>query len=562
MSDPITLEIVRQRLLAVPELIDKNVARTAFSPIIADYKDYAVGIVDCEGRLIAQCKGGITVFVANALGVAVRDGLQIYGRSRIYAGDILITNHAGTMGQHLNNVVMYTPIFCGDGDDLFGFMAVVFHWMDVGGAIVGSCVSNTTTDIYQEGIQFRSVKLVERGVSSEEMFRIIQYNTRFPEMVLGDVQAQIAGCVRGKALVEEIIQRYGAQTVRDAVQNMWQQSERAARRAISSLPNGVYRASSFLDDDGIHIGKPVPIEVVVMVEDDELTVDLSGVADQLPGPLNSGLQGGAVAAVRIACKYLLTPDEPANDGAFRPLRITIPERKFLSAGPEAPMGGSGSTLPSVIDTIIRAFAEVAPDLVNAGHHGTFGIHMFFGRDPRSGRFFKHGNTAIGGWGASSRADGEGPFRSMIHADTFEVPVEMQEAMFPIRIDSFTLRPDSGGAGRHRGGLGIERSYTALAAMSFQASFERSQCRPWGLFSGQPGKPGYVEAIQGERSVTLTKGQLELTEGDRIIVRTGGGGGYGDPKQRQAALIERDLLEGYVSQDGLCEYLAARNEASA
>lgn len=559
MHDPITLEIIRQRLLAVPELIDKNISRTAFSPIIADYKDYAVGIVDPEGRLIAQCKGGITVFVANALGVAVRDGLQTYGRSRIFPGDILITNHAGTMGQHLNNVVMYTPIFCSDEEDLFGFMAIVFHWMDIGGAIVGSCVSNTTTDIYQEGIQFRSVKLVNRGVTSEEILRIIQYNTRFPEMVLGDVQSQIAGCVRGKAMVGEIIARYGAESVREAVKTMWHQSEQAARRAISSLPNGVYTASSFLDDDGINVGRRVPIEVVVVVEDEALTVDLSGIADQLPGPLNSGLQGGAIAAVRIACKYLLTPDEPANDGAFRPLRIVIPERKFLSASHDAPMGGSGSTLPTVIDTIIRAFADVSPDIVNAGHHGTFGIHMFYGRDPHSGHFFKHSNTAIGGWGASSSADGEGPFRSMIHADTFEIPVEMQEAMFPVRIDSFALRPDSGGAGQQRGGLGIERIYTALAPMSFQASFERSKCPPWGLFGAQPGKPGHVEVIQSGRSVTLTKGQVELAVGDRVIVRTGGGGGYGDPTKRPAALVARDLLEGYITEEGRRDYEAAGAE---
>lgn len=548
MLDAITAEIIRQRLLAVPELIDRNVTRTAFSPLIADYKDYAVGIVDAQGRLIAQCKGGITVFVANALGTAVLDGLALYGASRIEPGDVLITNHAGTMGQHLNNVVMYTPIHVGPQQELFGFMALVFHWMDVGGAIVGSCVSNTTTDIYQEGIQFRSVKLVKRGEPAEDIYRMIEYNTRFPEMVLGDVQAQLAGCLKGRDMVVEIIARYGLSPVREAIENMWDQSERIARKAIAAIPNGTYEASSYLDDDGIRSGLRIPVKVRVEILGDELTVDFSEVADQLPGPLNSGRQGGAVAAARIACKYLLTPDEPANEGAFRPLKVRIPDGKFLSAAPDAPMGGSGSTLPTVIDTILRAVAQAAPGSVNAGHHGTFGIHMFHGRAPSSGEIFKHGNTAIGGWGASPEGDGEGPFRSMIHADTFEMPIEMQEALFPCRIESFSLRPDSGGAGTYRGGLGIERVYAPTAPVSLAASFDRTACPPWGLAGGSEGLPGFVEIRPATDSAPLhlTKGNQSLAPGDTVVVRTGGGGGWGPAAGREVESVVADVRAGYVS----------------
>lgn len=551
--DPIAAEIIRQRLLAVPELVDKNVTRTAFSPIIADYKDYAVGIVDREGRLIAQCKGGITVFVANALGTAVLDGIATYGYDGIERGDVFITNHAGTMGQHLNNVVMYTPVFSGPhGRELFGFMAVVFHWMDVGGAIVGSCVSNTTTDIYQEGVQFRSIKLCKRGEPIEEIFRVIEYNTRFPDMVLGDLRSQLAGCLKGREMLDEIISRYGVDHVRAAVHVMWDQSERTARAAIAAIPDGSYRASSFLDNDGIRLDQRICIDITVRVKGDELTVDFSDVADQLPGPLNSGRQGGAVAAARIACKYLLTPDEPANDGAFRPLHVVIPDGKFLSARADAPMGGSGSTLPTVIDTILWAVAGAAPERVSAGHHGTFGIHMFFGRHPATGEVYKHGNTAIGGWGAAADGDGEGPYRSMVHADTFEMPVEMQEAMFPCRIDSFGLRTDSAGPGRFRGGLGIERVYTALAAMSFSASFERTLCKPWGLNGGAEGEPGFVEMVcdasDGAQSRRFAKDSRDLHAGQQLVVRTGGGGGYGPALSRDVEKVVDDVRDGYVSRE--------------
>ncbi len=453
--DKVTAEIIRQRLVAIPNIVDRNITRTAFSPVIAEYKDYAVGIVDAEGRLISQCKGGITIFVANALGTAVRDGIAMYGIEDIHDGDVLITNHAGTMGQHLNNIVMYTPVFVPGQERPIAFMAVVMHWVDVGGQIAGSAVSNTTTEIYQEGIQFRSVKLHERGRKIIEVYRIIEYNTRFPRMVMGDLQAQLAACMQGRGLLLDVYGRYGAATVTAAVHILWDQAEAATRRAIGRIPPGEYRASSFLDNDGIRLERAIPIEVVVRVAADEITIDFTGIDEQMAGPLNAGRNGGAVAAARVAAKYLLTPDEPANEGAFRPLHVVIPDGKFLSARADAAMGGSGSTLPTVIDTIFRALAPAAPERVAAAHHGTYGIHMFYGRKT-DGEFFKQSDTAIGGWGAGCDRDGTGPYRSLIHSDTHDVPVEMQEAMSPLRIEAVELRCDAGGAGEFRGACGGDR----------------------------------------------------------------------------------------------------------
>ena len=311
--DPITAEVIMHGLSAIPNLVDKNIARTAYSFLISEYKDYAVGIVDPDGKLITQSRGGLPIFVANALSAAVADGLEIYGPSRLQHGDVVISNHAGSMGQHLNNVVMYTPIRIGDTDaDLVGFFAVVMHWMDVGGITIGSCQSPFTTDIFQEGIQFRTVKLLSRGDRVEEMFRMVAENTRFPKLVLGDLEAQISGCIAGRDMVAELVQTWGAVNIRAAVEQFWSRAEAATRAVIATIPDGEYRAASFLDDDGIERGKPVDIAVKVVIRGDEAIIDLSGVAAQLKGPLNSGYQGGAVAASRMAAEICVLTRWPCE----------------------------------------------------------------------------------------------------------------------------------------------------------------------------------------------------------------------------------------------------------
>ena len=550
MIDPITAEIVVHAISAIPNLIDKNITKTAFSPLVSEYKDYAVGIVDADGKLITQCKGGIPIFVANALSAAVRDGLEIYGKSGLQTGDIVITNHAGTMGQHLNNVVMYTPIRRSEGDDgLFGFMAIVMHWVDVGGIVVGSCLSNETTDVFQEGIQFHTVKLHSRGEPVEEMYRMITANTRFPHMVLGDLEAQIAGCLHCCTLVDELLDRYGADQVQGAVERYWDQSEAAVKRAIADIPNGTYEASSFLDNDGVHEDETVEVNVAVHVTNEGITVDLSGIGPEGSGPMNAGYEGGAVAASRIACKYFFSPDDPANDGAFRPIKVHCPPGRFLSAGPTAPLSGSGNMLPTVVDTILKALGAAVPEKVPAGHHGTYCLHVITGQLADDGGWFQHMESTIGGWGAWSDHDGVGPFRSIVHGDTMEVPVELQEANHPYRVDWVRLRADSGGAGKHRGGLGIEKCYTMLGPADVTAIIERTKCPPWGLDGGREGETGRIEIHRAgaDCSEVLIKGSASLAVGDRALLFSGGGGGHGNPVERLTDSVAEDVRKGYVSR---------------
>jgi N-methylhydantoinase B len=552
--DPITAEVIMHSLCALPNLIDKNIARTAFSFLISEYKDYAVGIVDADGRLVTQSRGGLPIFCANALSAAVADGLRIYGKDRLQDGDVVISNDAATMGQHLNNVVMYTPIrVAADDKGLIGFFVIVMHWVDVGGITIGSCGSPTTTDVFQEGIQFHTVKLLSRGERVEEIYRIVESNTRFPKMVLGDLASQVAGCLMGRDMSLDIVRRFGADTVLRSIDLYWRRAEAAARAAIRAIPDGEYSASSFLDDDGVNLGRPIGIDVKVVVSGDEITIDFSGIADQVQGPLNAGYEGGAVAAARIACKYIFAPHEPANDGAFRPINVICPPGKFLSARPGAPLGGSGSTIPTVVDTILRAIAKGLPNRIPAAHHGTYGIHVIDGRDPRSGEWFQHLESSIGGWGAAHDRDGTGPFRSTAHGDTKEVPVELQEASHPYRLEWVRLRQDSGGAGTYRGGLGVEKAYRVLAPCRLTVSMERTRCAPWGLEGGKDGEPGRVEVRRGDTLLrTLAKGEIQLEPDDRVLVFTAGGGGYGDPKRRRDDLVAKDIEYRYVSKEAASE----------
>ena len=261
--------MIRRRLVAISDEVDVNITRTAFSPYIYEYKDYAVGIVDANGDLICQCTAGMPVFVADVMRAAAQDGLKLYGPENLHEGDVIFTNYAGTIGQHLNNVTMYTPIYAPQKSVLIGFMVVVMHWIDVGGRDIGS-LSKFATDIFQEGIQFRTVKLRSRGQPVLEMYRMIEHNTRFPVEMMGDINSQIGGCLMGRDSVAELVGRYGIETFRDALDTIWKQSEAEARAAIRAIPDGTYTAEATLDDDGLNPGS-LPCKVTVVVKDDEMT---------------------------------------------------------------------------------------------------------------------------------------------------------------------------------------------------------------------------------------------------------------------------------------------------
>ena len=543
--DPIKLEIIRTGIQAIPDLIETDLMRTAFSPLIYEYKDYAVGLISSDGRALALATHGLALFTA-VMGRAILDGLEIYGLDRIQPGDAIITNYAGTLGQHLNNVVMYTPVFSASGLPV-AFMAVTVHWLDVGGHYPGSCLGTDMTDIFQEGLHLRSLKLYKRGELDEDVLRVIEYNTRLPDMLLGDIAAQYAGCLKGRLLFEDLIARHSERVLFDAINTIWQNSERAARAAVRAVPNGRYEARSFLDSDGIDLDRRIPVVIKVEIKDGDFIVDFSECSDQLRGPFNSGRYGGAETCARIAFKYLFAPDDAPNEGGFAPVKVVIPDGKFLSATGNAPLGGYSTPLCTVVDTIIAAMAPILPERTAAGHHSSFGVYGFSGMNPRTARFFSWFDTAHGGWGGSAHGDGVGPYKTITHADTKDIPVETIEALYPMLVERYEWRQDTAGAGRHRGGLGLDKTIRVLAPCNFNASFERYNCPPWGLNGGLSGAPGFVEVETSTGRQTMNKvSQFAVNAGDRVHIHTGSGGGFGPAIERNPEAVRRDVVRAYVS----------------
>ena len=355
---------------------------------------------------------------------------------------MIVCNHAAVQGQHLNNTVMYTPIFAGpDGATLIGFFAINVHWIDIGGSAVGS-ITFRTTDIFMEGLQLRTVKLWSKGEPVEEVYRIIENNTRFPTELMGDIAAQLGGCVLGRALTAKLADKYGIAVFRNAIEIILDQSEAATRAKIAAIPDGTYEAEAFLDNDGVNDAR-IPIKVKVIVAGDEMTIDYSEMAPQVGSCINSGAFGGGRTTARVAFKYLVATDEPANDGTYRPLKLNLPDGTLLSASPTAAMGLYPVPFPTVIDAIIKALEPAMPDLVTGAHFGTYSSFRLLGKRP-NGSLFNCNDSGHGGWGACATHDGSGPFRTMAHGDTRIIPIELQESLFPFRIEEFSLREELGG----------------------------------------------------------------------------------------------------------------------
>jgi len=542
--DPITLEVIRYGVVSIADQIDANITRTAFSPYVYEYKDFAVGLVNTDGHLVAQSTGGMPPFVADTVGTAVRDGLKIYGRERLFEGDVVVCNHAAVQGQHLNNTVMYTPIYAGPAPKtLIGFFAINVHWIDIGGVPSGH-----TTDIFMEGLQLRSIKLWSKGEPIEEVYRIIENNTRLPVDLMGDISAQLAGCFLGRDLTIALAEKYGIATFNAAIATILDQAEDAARAAIRAIPDGVYETETCLDNDTI-TDDPVPIKVKVTIAGDEMIVDFTEISEQRPGNINSGYFGGGMTAARVAFKYLIMPREPANEGMYRPLKLILPEGKIISARPDAPMGGYPFPLPTVIDAIIRALQSAVPDKATGAHFGTHSGFMVRGNWPDGRAFLAH-DSGHGGWGAGDGHDGAGPFRTMAHGDTRLIPMELQESILPFRVQSLELRTDSGGAGKFRGGLGFRKKYVITYPCLLTTNVDRTRDPPWGVQGGKAGQPGCVtvyKAAGGSEVISKVR-NYPVKPGDIVVLETGGGGGWGPPAERSREAIARDIARGYVTRD--------------
>jgi N-methylhydantoinase B len=544
-AHPVTVEVVRNAIVAYSDEMANVLAKSAYNMMIYEVRDYCCGLIDVKGRMISQNRGGLPIFLAD-LGVAVEDGIAKYGLSGFHPDDVVVMNYAEVCGQHLNNVVVYAPCFV-DGE-LVAFAANRAHWVDIGGMRQGFG-SSATTEIYGEGLQMRSLKIYDAGARNETLWQIINDNIRYPAASLGDLRAQIASCKIGAQRYGELVRRYGRPTVESCIEAVWDQAEAAARQVVSTIPDGVYEAESFLDNDGRNLDKPLRVKVKAIVRNSTITIDFSEMNPQVAGPLNSGRSGG-LAAARVAFKALTSPDLDVNEGCFRPLDVILPEGTMLSAKSPAALGLWSIALPTVIDTILKALAPAAPEMIPAAHKGDMGGCSFFGFREETGERFLLLNIFGGGWGGRPHEDGESAAVSICQGDVRNTPIELQEIKYPFLLEEQSYRTDSGGVGRWRGGLGLRLTYLCLQDCKANINFERTLNPPWGLHGGGDGAHniGVLRRADGVEIEVKKATEIELHAGDRVTFLTAGGGGYGDPRRRDRADAERDVAEGFVSAD--------------
>jgi len=543
-NDPITVEVVRNAIVAYGDEMAEALCKSAYNMMIYEVRDYCCGLIDTTGRMISQNRGGLPIFLAD-LGIAVEDGIRKYGLKGFEEGDVLVMNHGHICGQHLNNVVVYAPCFH-DGE-LIGFAANRAHWVDIGGGRQGFG-SNATTDIFSEGLQMRSLKIYKAGELNDTLYQIIQDNIRYPDASLGDLRAQIASCQIGAKRYSELVARYGREVVESCVETIWDHADKAVRQVIERIPDGTYSAESYLDNDGRDLATPLRIAVKVIVSGSTITVDFHGMHPQVNGPLNAGRSGG-IAAARVAFKALTSPELDVNEGCFRALNVDLPDGTILSARPPAALGQWSIALPTVIDTILKALAPAVPELIPAAHKGDMGGCSFFGFYDDGSRFLLM-NIFGGGWGGRPHEDGESAAVSVCQGDVRNTPVELQEIKYPFIIEKHALRPDSGGAGEHRGGLGIELTYRCLRACKGNINFDRTVTPPWGLHGGKTGEISIaiIDRADGTQQKVHKATDVQFKPGDRITFLTAGGGGYGDPRNRSRSDLEEDIANGLVSPE--------------
>ncbi len=561
MLDPVTLEVVRNSFPAAANEMAYDLQRTSYNMMIYEVRDFSCAIVDAHGQLLAQNVGGVSHFVSD-LDVVIKDAVERFGVDWFRPGDAVLMNHQRVCGQHLNNMVAYTPIFV--GAELFGFSMVRAHWVDIGGLSTGfGAGGGMVTDPWVEGLQFDQVKILDRGRSDDGLMRFVADNVRYPEASMGDLRAQLAACSVGSQRVEELVERYGVDSVNGCLDRVFADSEARCRRVVETIPDGEYEAEGWLDHDFVKRDEKVMVIARVTVDGSDMTIDLTASARERRSAINSRTRAGAY----IAYKGLTAPLEPLNEGSFRALQVEIDEGNFMMARFPAPMANWSIAIPTVVDVVLRALSPAIPERVPAANYGSLGgAVVFFGTDPtRGGKRFVSQSIEGGGWGARPFEDGESASVSVCQGDVRNAPIESLELKYPLLVEQRALRPDSGGAGRYRGGLGQVTDVQNLVEGTWSmSSLPRLTCPPWGLSGGEPGLTNYLRIRPEPGGEWEPGGETRklAAAGAALRSATGGGGGWGDPLERSLEDLDDDLLEGFITAEHAeAQYLALVDPAS-
>ncbi|MBS4047353.1 MAG: hydantoinase B/oxoprolinase family protein [Alphaproteobacteria bacterium] len=547
MIDPITLAVLKGRLEQVADEMDATLFRSAFNPIIAEAHDASHGLYHAvTGETLVQGKSGLPIFVG-AMAFAVKAVIDKAAKDgNLQDGDVYIFNDPYDGGTHLSDFKLVRPFFR-DGK-VFCYLASVGHWHDVGGNVPGN-YNPVATECFQEGMVIPPVKLYAAGNLRQDVVDILRANTRLPDSLYGDMNGQVNALDLGNKRLNALLDEYGDATVTEALDELKKRAALQFRSLIRDLPDGRYAAEDFLDNDGIR-DEALRIGLEVVIEGESLTLDFSRTSPACAGPVNIA-RSTAIAACYVAIKHIF-PDVPANSGVLEPVKFVIPETSLISVRAPKPVGGYTETILRVIDVIFSAFAQIAPDRVNGCAYGTINALSLAGHR-KDGRRWVMFSFFGGGHGGHPLGDGLNHGNAPISMATIP-PLEILEAAYPVAFTEWSLRADSGGAGKHRGGLGAVYEIELLEEEADLFLFgERGKYAPAGVLGGQAAlRNRFTYPKDGKPTEPAMVSKLhdaKLKKGDRIRLETPGGGGYGPPAERKQEAIAEDLRLGYVSEEG-------------
>jgi N-methylhydantoinase B len=541
--DPITLEVLKNAFYAIPREMKGIIMRTAYSTLLKEAGDFSCALFDHKGQMVSQ--GADVPIHLGPMPFCVVEALNAFKDEGIEEGDVLMVNDVYTGGNHLSDVTIITPIFY--QSSLMGFAGNRAHWVDIGGSVAAGG-SYAATEIYQEGLRIPPVKIFRKGSLNNDVWNIIQANTRIPSDRKGDLLSQRAGNYRAVIRILEYVEKYGVETILDVMQEVMNYSERIVRTDINNIPDGKYCFSDFLDGDGIKDNeedKMIKLQVTITVEKDTMVFDFTGTDSQVRGAINAPY-AVTFGSVYYVVKSVVSPEAWPNSGCWRPISIIAPKGSVVNCvEPAAVHFGNTELSNTLSDMMIGALSKAVPKKVTAASHGCACATYITGFDRRSG------DPQGGGFGGRLGKDGLNGVR--IHGgNTMCVSAEVTEVYYPIRILCHELLTDSGGPGKYRGGLGLKRSYLITHGESSvpQIKMGRMRVKPWGLFGGKAGTLGKIRVKRGKNEgFTIMPHKpppFSLLQGGVIELNTPGSGGYGNPLERDMEMVRLDVVMGYVS----------------
>jgi N-methylhydantoinase B len=552
--DVVQLEVIRNALVAAAEEMGVTIWRTSRSSVVRDLLDYSTCVFDAHGKSVAQatCIPVHLNSMSSCLDDVLRDHIPL---NQWREGDIIITNDPYSGGQHLNDILTFKPAFV-DGR-LVGIAGVLVHHLDVGGGAPGSYYAGAT-EIYQEGFRIPPMRLDDAGRRNKEVIQLLLRNTREPANVGGDFASQLAALDIGVKGLHRIARRYSADRLAEACLGIRRQSELAMRAMIRDIPDGTYAFEDFTDDDGIDREQQIRIAVELTVRGDTLKVDLSGSSPQVQGPVNCTRN---MSGSGVFCGILMSigSEIPANAGCYEPVEIVAPDGLCVTARSPAPVANRMAIGHRVVNAVMGAFAKAIPGRVPAAYYGVSYAYAtnLFHADGRRQVYF---DLTCGGWGGHPEGDGANGFSCGLH-NIANAPVEMLESTYPVTFETYTLVPDSGGAGEHRGGCGLIRAFRIDApAGTLACNFDRFKTRPYGLAGGTAGEASFAELQRADGTVERLPSKVAgkaIAKGDVFRLVTAGGGGYGEPSRRQQQAIAEDIANGYVTREAATATYAAK-----